>query len=264
MDMHRALRPARRARGIEPETRLVRMRRRGFRGRRFSEQRGERMLFRGGAGDDDFGPRFRQLRQCRPDDRQHRRRYDHRSSPAVRQHEGEFARRQLSVDRDRDDPSLDCAEKRGRKVDRVVEAEEDALLGVNAQSAHDIGKPAHPFGELGIAVAPVIIDEGGLRAPSGREVPLDEISSGIICRRALAAHRPFSLLSGLGHNISHLLRSSSVPHVATAPRTQLFDESLLNRVGHDNRPGGGGRGSALKCGFKKSTRCAVGGTTMVG
>src|ERR1700720_1022109 len=101
---------------------------------------------------------------------------------------------------------------------------------MDSQSPHEIGKPAHPFGEFHVTAAAAVVDEGCFRAPLGGEIPLDEISSGIVCSRALAAHRPFSLSSGLGHNISHLLRSSSVPHVATVPRTQLSDESL-----HDGR-----------------------------
>jgi prevent-host-death family protein len=106
------------------------------------------------------------------------------------------------VDGYRYDTGLDRAEKSGRKVDRVVEAEEDTLLGMDSQSPHEIGKPAHPFGEFHVTAAAAIVDEGCFRAPPGGEIPLDEISSGIVCSRALAAHRPFSLVSGLGHYIS--------------------------------------------------------------
>ena len=107
---------------------------------------------------------------------------------------------QLSVDRNRHDPGLDRAEKRGREVDRVVQAEEDPLLGLNAEPAHEIGKPAHPFGKLGIAIMPAIVDKSCLCAPPGREVALDQIGGGVVRRRDL--HPPFSLSGVITSNIT--------------------------------------------------------------
>ena len=192
MDVNRTLRPAGRARGIEPEAGLVGMRRRGVEdGGRSSEQGGERAGSRLGAGDDRRGPRLGQLRQCRRHRGQYRRRHDNRASPAVGQHKGEFFRRQLGVDRDRHDPALDRPEKRGREVDRIMQAEQDPLLRMDPEPAYAIGEPACPLGKLGIAVMPVIVDKRRFRAAPGREVPLDQIGSGVVCRSAL--HRRASL-----------------------------------------------------------------------
>src|ERR1700730_15079897 len=96
--------------------------------------------------------------------------------------------------------------------------------------------------------------------PPGREIPLDEIRSGIICSRALAAHRPFSLLSGLGHYISHLLRSSSVPLVAAGPRK---GRSRRSRT-HPCRPLPLHARADAVGETQAHARCAVGGTMMIG
>ena len=69
-----------------------------------------------------------------------------------------------------------------------MKAEQDALLGVNAELAHEIGKPARAFGELGIAATPVIVDKGCLCAASGIEVSLDQVDRGVISDRAFATH----------------------------------------------------------------------------
>ncbi len=193
MNVDRALRVAGRARRIEPEAGLV-----GTGGRRLGDcrrlcqQRGERVLARPGAGDDHLGARPRQLRQCRFHCRQQRLRDDDRPRPAVRQHERELAGGQLGVDRDRNDTGLDRAEEGGREVDRVVQAEKNALLRLNAESSHESGKTVHPFGKLRVAIPSVIVDECSLCAASGGEVALDQVGSGVVRRRGL--HAPFSSL----------------------------------------------------------------------
>src|SRR5262249_35830088 len=76
--------------------------------------------------------------------------------------------------------------------DRVVQTEEDALFRVNPEIANKMGKTAGALGELGIAVLAAIVDEGRFGATPCREVALDQVGSGIVCARALAAHRPSS------------------------------------------------------------------------
>jgi len=129
---------------------------------------------------DDGGLRLRQFSQGGGHCRQHRRGDDDRPSPGIGEHERVFASGELGVDRHRNDPCLDRAQEGGRKVDRVVKAEEDALLRKDVKSAQQIGKPAHPIGEFGISVATAIVDEGRLRPTPGNEVALEKVGSGII------------------------------------------------------------------------------------
>ena len=193
MDMHGALRPSRRPRRVEPEAWLVRMGRRGVgRRRHLGKQPGERVILHVAAGNDQRRSRSWQRGQCRIHNRQQRRGDDDGAGAAVSRHEGKFRGRELRVDRDRHGPGLDRAEKGGRKVYSVMEAQKNALLRMNAEPAHEIGKPAHSFGELGIAVMPAVVDKSSLCATPGSEVSLDQVGCGIVSRRALTAHPPSS------------------------------------------------------------------------
>src|SRR6202030_667143 len=113
---------------------------------------------------------------------------DDGASAAVGRHEGEFGGSQLRVDRNRNGPGLDRAEKGGREIDCVMKAKDDALLRMNAEPAYEIGKPAHPLGGLGIAVIAVIVDESGLRAAPASDVSPNQIGRGIVSRRVLTSH----------------------------------------------------------------------------
>ena len=216
MDMHGALRPACRSRRVEPEARFVRMgRRRVGCCRQLGEQRGERVILRVAAGDDQRRPRPRQRGQCSLHDRQQRRGDDDGAGAAVRRHEGEFGGSQLGVDRNRNGPGLDRAEKGCRKIDRVVQAKEDALLRMNSEPPHEIGKPVHPFGELGIAVSTAIVDKSRLCAAPGIEVSPDQVGRGIVSRRAFTAHPPSSPGRKLSRSAARPLYSS---HAAVKQR----------------------------------------------
>ena len=153
--------------------------------RRRCQQAGERTLRTLGAGDDDLGLGLRQQCQRRPHRRQHRRRDDDRARPAVGQHKGEFVGPELGIDRDWHDPGLDRAEEGARKIDSIMQAEEDALFAAEAEAAQDIGKPGDPFGKLCVAVLAAIVDDRDLRPAPGSEVALDQVGGGVVGRPAL-------------------------------------------------------------------------------
>ena len=131
------------------------MGRRGLgRGREIGEPGGERLPAGLVAGDDDFRLGFGEHRHGRRHRRQDRGRDDDRARPAVGEHEGKIAGAELGIDGNRHDPGLDRAEKGGRKVDPVMEAQQDPLLALHAQATQQIGETARPIGQFGKAAAP--------------------------------------------------------------------------------------------------------------
>ena len=75
-------------------------------------------------------------------------RYDEEPRPAVLQHEAVVGLGHQRVDGDRDHAGLDGAEKRGRPVDGVGQADEDALLARDAEAAQHLAELRDPLGEL--------------------------------------------------------------------------------------------------------------------
>ena len=162
MGMHRALRPAGRARRVEPEAHVVARRCRGsaFRnlgiGLGFGHQLVEReMRMRVLAGDDDMfevvalPDRIGEFVVERFGDDQHPR-------PRIVEHEAVVGLGHQRVDRDRHDAGLDGAEERGRPIDGVEEADENALLAAAAERAQHLAEAFDPVGELGIGVLAAI------------------------------------------------------------------------------------------------------------
>ena len=84
-------------------------------------------------------------------------------------------------------PGLDRPEKGGRKIDAVLQAEQDALFRVKAEPPRKIGEPANPPGELRIAVLPSIVDDRDLGPAPGSEVALDQVGGRVVGR--FAVHR---------------------------------------------------------------------------
>ncbi len=119
-------------------------------------------------------------------------------------------------------PALIAPRKAVGKSIVVVQAKKDALLRMNAEPAHEIGKPAHSFSELGIAVMAAIVDKSRLCAAPGAEVALDQVGRGIVSRRAFTAHPLSSRLRSAGRKLS---RSAARPlyssHAAVKQRQRF-------------------------------------------
>ena len=123
MHMHRALRLAGGARGVEPERHVVAGGRRGVILRLVGADDilEQPVAVRIVAGDDDVlevGAFLDQLLEFR----KQRLRHHQAFRPAVGQHEAVVVLGQQRVDRHRDDAGLEAAEKRGRPVDGVEQA----------------------------------------------------------------------------------------------------------------------------------------------
>ena len=184
MHMHRALGLAGRARGVEPEADVVAGgRRREVRplGRlqRVLEQRVAVALLP--RHDHVFEVRARsdQAGEARIKLLGH----DQKPGAAVVEHEPVIGLAQQRVHGNGDDASLDGAEKRGRPVDGVEEADQDALLARDAERAQQLAEPRDAVGELPIGPAPARIDIGGLAGAPGGEIAGENVLGKIVAAR---------------------------------------------------------------------------------
>ena len=109
-------------------------------------------------------------------------RHDQNAGAAVGQHESVVVRVQQRVDRHRDDARLDGAEERGRPIDGVGEAEEDALLPPHPERPQHIRKTRHPLGELPVSPGAARIDIRRLTGAPGREIAVQNIRGEIVDR----------------------------------------------------------------------------------
>ncbi len=131
------------ARRIEPERRLVGMRRRRRKRIAFARELvGEFVVAVGVvAGNDDVF----EIRHP-PDhvfhDRQQRFGNEQDARPAIRQHVGILIRGQKRIERHRHDAGADRAEEHGRKIHGIQHDHRDALFAADAEPAQHVGHPA--------------------------------------------------------------------------------------------------------------------------
>ncbi len=216
MQVHRALRLAGRARGIEPETDVVGTGRRRLEAVRLVGQRVGQTLVAVvavlAAGDDDrpeegVGVQMTlELGQQVGAD-------DERPRTAVVQHEGVVVGRQAGVHRDRHDPGLDRAEEHGGEVDGVGHRHQHPLLHPQAAGDEQIGDLVGPPVEVGVAVGAGGVDEGRLVAAAGREIAADQILGRVVMleQGRIPRHRFSSLGSAVSSRRSPLFVFSGVP-----------------------------------------------------
>ena len=87
------------------------------------------------------------------------------------------------IHRNRDDAGLDGAEERGRPVDGIGEAEQDALLTADAEIGKDIAEARDPLGELSVSPAAAWIDVDGFTRAAGRQVATQDVVGEIVGAR---------------------------------------------------------------------------------
>jgi hypothetical protein len=78
---------------------------------------------------------------------------------------------------------LDGAEKRGRPIDGVEQANQDAFFAAQAETAQHMAEPLDAVGEIGIAVFAAMIDEGDLVGAAGVEIALQDVGGEIVVAR---------------------------------------------------------------------------------
>ena len=187
--MHRALRLAGRARGVEPERHVVAGGRRGVILRLVGadEILEQPVAVRIVAGDDDvleIGAVLDQLLEFR----KQRLRHHQAFGPAVGQHEAVIVLGQQRVDRHGDDAGLETAEKRDRPVDGVEHRHQHALFAADAQAAQRRAEARHMVGELAIGQRVPAVDIGRLFGAAGGEIALQHVGGEIVIAWDLA-HR---------------------------------------------------------------------------
>ena len=181
MHMHRALRLAGRARGVEPERHVVACGRRGVILRLVGADDvvKQPVAVRVGAGDDDvleIGAILDQLLEFR----EQRLRHHQAFRPAVGQHEAVVVLGEQRIDRHGDDAGFQAAEKRGRPVHGVEQRQQHALFAVDAQAAQRRAETRHPVGELPIGQRVPAVDIGRLFRAAGSEIALQDIGGEIV------------------------------------------------------------------------------------
>ena len=211
LQMHGTLGLAGRARGIEPETDVVRTGGRCGRARlRFREEIGEpRTPVRVRAGDNHV-PQCRLIRQHPRDLVVKRVGDDERAGAAVAEHEIIVGGGQQRVDGHRHHAGFDRAQKGHREIDSIEQDEEHALLGLEAELAQRIGAAIDPLGERTISEARLAVAEGDFVRPARLQVPLDQIDRGVVLPRNRDPRRLTTRSRSRGHT------AQSLPPLRTA------------------------------------------------
>ncbi len=109
--------------------------------------------------------------------------HDQQPRPRILEHEGVIVLGHQRVDRNRDNAGLDGAEERGRPVDGVEQADQDALLAADAERAQHMAEALDALGKLAIGAGAAVIDEGGFAAAAGVEIALEDIGGEIVIAR---------------------------------------------------------------------------------
>ena len=102
---------------------------------------------------------------------------------AVRQHELVVGLGHQRVDRHRDDAGLERAEERGRPVDGVEQANQNALFALHAERAQHRAEALDAVGELAVGPGAARIDERGLVGAAGLEVAVQDVGREIVVAR---------------------------------------------------------------------------------
>ena len=249
LDVDGALRRAGRARRVEPETRVVARRVRGLeRGAGRGHQLRERVMRTLRQPPDTMTwRRCGQLPEERRERRQERRRHDQRAGAAVAQHVVVVLRREQRVAGDRNDAGLDAAQERGRKIDRVEQAQEHALLGRETEMDERIGAAVHALRELAVGVRAAVVDVGGLVRAAGGEVALDQVVRRVVVARDLHQRRAQAMVGPAQGR--HMCAPpapvpsppSEGPRCSGSLRFRELDRALRQQVEHPRLAAGDGR-----------------------
>jgi hypothetical protein len=149
------------------------------------------------AGDDDMGEIGRR-RDAVLEFRQQFRRYHQQPRPRIRQDETVIVLGHQRVDRHRHHAGLDGAEKGGRPVDGVGQADQDAFFAANTEAAQHMAEAVDPVGQRGIGADAAIVDEGRLATAAGVEIVRKKGGREIViarhgdCPRSRVGHRGVS------------------------------------------------------------------------
>ena len=108
---------------------------------------------------------------------------DQHPRPRIVEHEAVVGLGHQRVDRHRHDAGLDGAEKSGRPVDGVEEADQNAFLAAAAERAQHLAEAIDPVGKRGIGVLAAVIDIGEFVAAAGVEIALEDIGGEIVVAR---------------------------------------------------------------------------------
>ena len=122
--------------------------------------------------------------QCRVD----RTRDEERLGPRIAQHVVVVVLGQPRVDADRHDPRLDGPQEDGRPVDRVGQAQHDAVFAPHPDGVQPTREVVHPPGQLAIGHGHPLIDEGHLVGAARLQVALQQVVGSVVVTRDAGQH----------------------------------------------------------------------------
>ena len=105
---------------------------------------------------------------------------DQHSRAAVGENVGVLRQRQIDIERDRDAAGADRAPEGDRIVDRVVEQQRNALLGLKAEAVQGMREAGAALLLLAISERSLGIDEGDLVRVPRRDMRVDKIGDGVV------------------------------------------------------------------------------------
>ena len=220
VDVHRALGPAGRARGIKPKAHVVA---RGGRGVGFGPRAREQILETAMPAcvlaRDDHAQRIRARTDQIGEFRKQRLRHHEDLGAAVGEHEAVVILGHERIDRNGHHAGLDGPEEGGGPVDGVEEREQDALLAPDSERAQHVAEAVHALGELAVGPTSTRIDIDRLVGAPGLEVALDDIGGEVVAARdrvdgGARIDRRRELRGGIGHG--------ALPHISSSATKRLL------------------------------------------
>ena len=117
-----------------------------------------------------------------------RARDEERLGPRIAQHVVVVMLGQPRVDADRHDPRLDGPQEDGRPVDRVGQAQHDAVFAPHPDGVQPTREVVHPPGQLAIGHGHPLIDEGHLVGAARLQVALQQVVGSVVVTRDAGQH----------------------------------------------------------------------------
>ena len=108
--------------------------------------------------------------------------------PRIAQHVVVVVLGKPRVDAHRHDPRLDGPQEDGRPVDRVGQAQHDAVFAPHPDGVQPPCEVVHPPGQLAIGHGHPLIDEGHLVGSACLQVALQQVVSGVVVTRDAGQH----------------------------------------------------------------------------
>src|SRR5262249_49473733 len=110
-------------------------------------------------------------------------RHDQSLCAAIHQQVPIISRPQGGIDRHGNNPSPDAAEEGSWEIDRILKAQQNALLRLNSEAPERACETLYPLGELAVRAGAVIINVGGLGCATSAPIAFQQVESRVVLAR---------------------------------------------------------------------------------